>query len=229
MAKITPGVGFSSASGSVAGVTYTSGRSGLVMRNRLVTPQLQRAPSQLKRAQFAAVAQSWRELSAADRLAWKRFAESIVAGGDDHQLGGGDPRLVFQQCNMNRLELGSAMLTTPAVLQVHPRVTLVPTLISVLVGSFNFSFTRTAAGSGTNMVYATRPLSPGQYHHRGRVFRFLRSPATNTDLNYFGNYSSAWSASLTSYAGRVVYMRSLVIGTDGLKSQDNIIRVVLDP
>lgn len=227
MAKITPGIGFSSATGSVAGVTYTPGRSGLVMRNRLVTPQVRRQTSQLKKSQFAAVAQLWRELTVDQRQAWDRFAQSVSSEGGSAELGGGDPRLIFQTANMNRLEIGQALLLTPGVLQVHPRVTLVPILVDLATSHLDFSFTRTTAGSGTNVVYATRPLSPGQYQARGRVFRFIRSPATTTTLNYIGNYTTSWFQLTTAHIGQVVFFRSLVIGIDGLKSQDNLIRIVL--
>lgn len=227
MAKITPGIGFSSAAGSVAGVTYTRSGSGLVMRDRKLRAFARGSIAMTTRRRFSAVTQMWRDLTDAQRANWHRWAESLPTEDSSLHGAANSGFTCFVNANLNQLEFGQAILTNPGGLQVRPRVTLIPTTIDLATAQLSFSFTRTTAGSGTNAVYMTRPLSPGIYNPAGQSFHLIRMPATNTVLNYIGNYTTAWFQLTTEHIGQVIFIKALVKGTDGLKSPAQLIRLVL--
>jgi len=74
MAIFTPGPVVAAASGSVGGTTYSHNKGGPYMRTRAIPTNRQSIAQVAQRSFIAAASQAWRELPAANALAWVTWA-----------------------------------------------------------------------------------------------------------------------------------------------------------
>jgi hypothetical protein len=215
MAKILSGVGFASASGSVAGVTYTRSGAGQVLRNRIMTPQRSSAAGRRARSAFGSIAKSWRLLSDAQRLKWHVAAQNtpqLLDGTGSEDL---DGFRYYVAVNQLLLAANQARVQLPP----PPGRRLLPILT---VGSINIAtqqlvFTVSDAFllSSVNYLRISKPLSPGRSSFSGVSLRRTAVYVGNTAQNQWANYSAQVVELTAADVGRLVVVEAVRVVADG--------------
>lgn len=166
------------ASGSVGGLTFLHGASGLALRSRSI-PVNRRQPLQTEvRAIFGSLAAQWQLLTTDQKAAWNQYAatvslvnrlgEAFFASGMNH----------FIRSNTTRMYWDSAALYVAAgplvmSLGATPVLTLPTAVVSAggvltLGGNAYISDAPTVAEPNTRIVlFCTRPVSPGRSYVAG--------------------------------------------------------------
>lgn len=91
MAKFTPGPAIAEIRGSTGGTTFSQNRFGAYIRRRSVPTKSFSGPATLAKTVFANASSQWRDLTEANRLSWRTFAENnpvIDALGNQQTLTG---------------------------------------------------------------------------------------------------------------------------------------------
>lgn len=204
MAKITPGVGFSEASGSVAGVTYLRTNTGLQMRNRIMTPQRGGAYQQSRKAAFTAITSSWRSLTEAQRKVWLRSEENGVSG---FQL--------YVKRNLLLLAIGQTAVTAPGSLLAIPAPTLTSAGTSISSSQLFIAFGGTLPSGGYRALWATWARSAGTRFNRGIPERFLMTIGSAGSSNRWGTYANTWTTPTADVVGLVITLTAQFVGPQG--------------
>jgi len=110
------------ASGSVAGLTYSRGRSGLVLRNRTIPVNTQTARQSAVRNALTTLVIAWIEtLTAAQRAAWELYAANVPvtnALGDSRNISGQN---WFIAANTPRIQFATLGLLDAPIIPTAPR------------------------------------------------------------------------------------------------------------
>lgn len=229
MAKITPGIGFSSASGSVAGTTYARTRAGLTLRTvgRRREPSSQLA--QLRAARFAKWTAAWRELTPAGRASWNAIAPDLAAHPGYVNPSSSGFHL-FVSCNLNLLEISAGPQLAPPPLTAMPRINLtaaqiqlaaIPRTMNVMVGNSN-------PVNGTRVLAATRPLPASIANANSQTFRIIRTGMGPGTLNEIAFWETAWWPLFDELQGCYIWFRAWVISAGGLRSAHTQTRADID-
>lgn len=165
MALIKFGQIIAEARGSLAGTVFSRNTAGSYMRQK-VSPVQPRTPAQsLVRTLFTAVAQAWRGLSEANRLAWVTVAETFTnvnVFGDNVPLTGFG---LHSKLNRNRQEIDEVLLTEPPAQTSVEGLTALSVVIDnaepVQDDKIKIDFTPAFPVTQKSVLYATAPLSAG--------------------------------------------------------------------
>lgn len=219
MAKLTPGIGFGQASGSVGGVTYTPGRNGLVMRNRVLTTRPRTTSNTARKGQFADLARQWGALTDEQREAWTLYAAQLPPA--DPRFGAGPPTAfnAFIGYNMKLRYASQAFRTEPPPLG---RVGI-PTLTSwtIDIATSTLSVARGAGSTTTvaRVLSMSQPLRPGRSNYKGVTTRRLTANNTGAAANQWSNYGLAWFTLSSAYSGMEVVVTSYFVSNTYIVSE----------
>lgn len=225
MAKITSGVGFSSAAGSVAGLTYRAGREGLTLRAKAIQRGGRNALQSTSQAQLTSLAQSWKQLTADQRARWQTRA---VAGTQHPRIGQSAPRDGFHlyvAINCLLLESTQAIVTTPPALTSLDRATVAVSAASIGGSTLMITPTWSSVPSFRTVLYCTRPKSPGRSLHTQASYRAIGNRNRATANNEFSRYSTAFGTPQTAQIGQVFQVRAVCISITGWVSASEPILV----
>lgn len=153
------------ARGSLAGTVFSRNTAGSYMRQK-VSPVQPRTPAQsLVRTLLTAVAQAWRGLSEANRLAWNTVAETfsnVNVYGDNVPLTGFG---LHSKLNRNRQEIDESLLTEPPAQTSVEGLTALSAVIDnaepVQDDRIKIDFAPAFPATQKSILYATAPLSAG--------------------------------------------------------------------
>jgi hypothetical protein len=168
---------FSQASGSLAGTTFTHGRSGLVARARSIPTNPSTEYQQTVRSAVATLASYWGQtLTPAERDAWNSYGAGTVMTnrlGDQIYLTGQNQ---FIRSNVPRIQAGIAVIEAAPV--VFDLGSFTPATLASLddTPEVQIGFTDTDAWAttvgGYLLLYVSRPQSPGKGFFKG-PFRYV--------------------------------------------------------
>lgn len=197
MAKILLGATLGDARGSVGGVTYTKGRFGAVLRQKVSPVQPRGAVVLTNRGLFAGLAKRWfGTLTDAQRLGWialaaanprtNVFGNSIILTGLQMYIG----------LNRNIQQVGAAVIDAPPPnLDVDGLTTLTATPNGTL-STFSIAFTPTPTpGSHHLIIEASMQVNAGRSFVSSfyRFIQFFPDPQTSP-VTIFTNYTGIWGA-----------------------------------
>lgn len=213
---------YTQVSGSVGGVTYSHGRSGMYARGRGLPTNPNTAYQQAVRSNFALLMSAWLgTLSAAQRAAWEAYAAAVPyvnALGDPVTLTG--PQM-FVACNSLRLQAGVAQVPAGPVVLARPTFTgPVPTLTAASEG-ISIAYTTTAGTDdwarevgGHLLVYQSRPQKAtinsfnGPYRYLGKVDGAVSPPSSPAA------FTSLWPFEV----GERLFFKYRIVRADGRAS-----------
>ena len=123
MAKFKPGPMVGSISGKLGNVVFTRGRYGAVIRTRTIPTLVQTDYTQEARGRLAALSQSYGGLTAAQKEAWRTWAQVNPVKdrlGDSLFL---QPSAAFIQLNANIQKAGGSQISDPPVINAPDAIT----------------------------------------------------------------------------------------------------------
>lgn len=182
------GIGVTEISGKAGGTVFSRGRGGAYVRNRVVPSNPQTIAQQAIRATFGAISSAWRTLTQQQRDEWNAITADYPTQnrlGETKILSG---KALFQKLNMNLLEAGQSLATSPSAPQgVNGPVSLDITGFGIDNGaiSTNVQVALATAGDDTTVVVfeATPPLSPGVKNANAKFVRFFQMTAVSSAAN----------------------------------------------
>lgn len=179
------GIGVTEISGKAGGTVFSRGRGGAYVRNRVVPSNPQTVAQQAVRAIFGAISSAWRNLTAEQRDEWNAITADYPTQnrlGETKILSG---KALFQKLNMNLLEAGQSLATSPSAPQgVNGPVSIKG--VGIDVDGSDLSATAevdlATAGDNSSIVVfeATPPLSPGVKNANAKFVRFYQMTAVSS-------------------------------------------------
>lgn len=217
MAKILLGATLGDARGSVGGVTYTKGRFGAVLRQKVSPVQPRSAEVLTIRGLFSLLAKRWfAVLTDAQRLGWialatanprtNVFGNSVILTGLQ----------MYESCNRNIQTTGSPTIdVAPANLDVDALLTITPAAAAG-AGTFTVPFTPTPTPALHNLVIeATLQVNAGR-SFVSSYYRFISTTSGISPVNIAAAYAAVWGS---LRAGQKIGVRAKHIkGTTGAAS-----------
>lgn len=181
MAKIKMGALAQDARGSIAGNTFTKGRYGAVVRQK-VSPVQPRTPGQLlSRANFSAASKAWGALTSDLQEQWANFAANHLITdvfGDSMRL---SANAAYGKVNKVLLTLGLDQIDTPPGPTGDPGPA--PTSAAATANNQTVTVTISSepAADDLYMISTTRGMSPGARPQRSAFsLVFAGKPGTAT-------------------------------------------------
>jgi hypothetical protein len=207
---------FSQASGSLAGTTFTHGRSGLVARARSIPTNPSSSFQQAVRSAVATLASYWGQtLTALQRDAWNSYGAGTVMTnrlGDQIYLTGQNH---FIRANVPRIQAAIAIVPdAPTTFDLgtftSPAIASADDTDNVAVSFTNTDDWASTVG-GHMLVYVSRPQSPGKGFFKG-PFRYAAkidgaavAPESPEDV----------TSPFTLTEGQKVWVQCRIIQSDG--------------
>lgn len=217
MAKFLAGVGFGQASGSVGGSTYSHNRFGPYIRNRAVPTNPQTASQLQARSRFGNLSQTWRTLTAAQRLAWNTQAPTVIlvdALGQQYSPTG---QQYFVGLNANRILLGLAQATTPPAQQTAAVITSASFTAVGATGVVTVTFAPAIAASSFYELLGAAPQSAGRTFFGRSQFKHLAT-LTNTDTSPYvatAAYAAVFGGLAVGDVGKRIALRLRPFSSNG--------------
>lgn len=174
-------------SGSLAGQTASRNRYGQYLRTR-ATPVNPSSSFQVTvRARLATNASNWRDLTAAQRLAWADLGSQITRNdslGQSYTLTGFG---AYCLVNNNKLAAGDTAISDPIAYAVpDPLLTITPT---ATVATLSVAYTTTPLAAGVRLfVYASPGRSPGRIFEGDYRLVSVTAAAAASPANIFAAY-----------------------------------------
>lgn len=224
MARITMGITVTDISGSAGGTTFSRNRYGRYLKNKPNPVNPSTSLQQVVRNIFTTLAGTWATLTAAQRTAWKTFADSVILSPGQNRL---DAMPEFVRCNAARMQAGLSMITaapttftnaTPA----NP-VTEIPTITVASGLSLAYANTHAALGEvgGAFLVFISpnRELTQNKkqgFRYVGKIAGALVPPTSPFVV-------AAASLPYLPVAGKQMYVRIIAVRADGRVSPEIIV------
>lgn len=167
-------------SGSLGNQTASRNRSGQYLRQRSLPVQPRTAPQQAARARLTTQSAAWRGITAAQRLAWKSFAQSFTVVNSLGQTINLTGHQLFVKVNSVLLLLGQSTVAVPPALPTWAAVTV--TGVDATAGTQLLELAGAVPATGTrHMIYASTQLSPGvSYNNAWKFIGYKSSSDTYT-------------------------------------------------
>jgi hypothetical protein len=219
MAKILFGAGVGDARGSIGAMTFTKGRYGAVLRQKVSPVQPRSSLVLTIRSLFATLSRKWAyTLTDAQRAGWLALASittyTNAFGNSNHPTG----LQLYQSCNRNLQLLGAPLIAdAPANLNVTSLLTISPT-IAKTAQVFSVAYTATPVPATHDICIEAGPQNnPGRANGTNGL-RFLNSfgPASASPADMAAKYIAKFGA---IQAGQKITVRAFMVNeTNGAAS-----------
>ena len=200
-------------SGSLGNQTASRNRSGQYLRQRSL-PVQPRTPKQVAaRALLSNLAAQWRGLTAAQRLAWRNFANSFTVVNSLGQTINLTGTQAFVKVNcVNNLLSRATVLVPPALPSF---IALTVSALAAAAGTAAMTLTGTTPAAGTTfMLYSSGQISPGISYNNS--WKFIGAcPSFTTTANILALFEAVYGAPI---AGKQVMVK---VVQEQLGMQDN--------
>jgi hypothetical protein len=219
MAKILPGPMVAKASGSVGGTVFSHNRYGMYTRNRTtpVTSTTQDALAAKQR--FATQSAAWSSLTAAQRLAWKSFAEThpiIDRLGQSQIL---QPNAVYVQLNTRITQAGESAITAPPLERDPDGLLTLTQSCDIGAGTFDLTYTATPLAADDMLRIFAAVVSHDGVEYVRNLLRLVGFTA-KAQASPFDHQSLVEAKFGTLVVGQIVHVEIDVLDTaTGLVSQ----------
>lgn len=216
MAKLTPGIGWSEARGSVGSVTYCRSSAGMTFRRRSSGPS-RRTPAAVRQsARLSLAAAQWREFTPDVRRQWNEAAEFSTVPGYPPGLSGFN---LFCACAVHRLEVTSSLTITPEVRSPGTFLTLETPVQVGTSSTFNMNWSRTTPISARVEVRATSPHPPYLSETRNPTYRFIGNVSASPFVGPLGGWGVVWWSGLAGYSGQAITWEFRIISDRSARSE----------
>jgi hypothetical protein len=216
MARVFYGDIVSSMAGSVGSSTYSRNRYGQYKKNKPNPVNPNTARQIIVRSIFNSAVGMWQTLTAAQRTAWKLFADSVTLAPGSNRL---DAMPEFVRCNTARGNAGLTMVSAAPTTFVNATapdaVTTIPTFTVSSGLSLAYVNTNAALGEvgGAFAVFVSPPREATQnvrkgYRYAGKIVGSGTPPTSPLVI-------SAANLPYTPIAGKTMSVRVLAIRADG--------------
>ena len=148
----TPGPTIAAASGSIGGTVFSHNRYGAYTRNRAIPTNPNTLAQQNARSRLATQSSAWQQLTAAQQLSWKAWANQnpvTNALGAQQVLTG---QAAFVQLNTRLTQAGDAALTAPPITSAPVGLVTLSATWDIGPGAYELTFTATPIGA-TNRLW----------------------------------------------------------------------------
>lgn len=224
MARITMGITVTDISGSAGGTTFSRNRYGRYLKNKPNPVNPSTTLQQAVRNIFTTLAGMWQTLSAAQRTAWKTFADSVILSPGQNRL---DAMPEFIRCNAARIQAGLAQIdaapTTFTNAQPANPATEIPTITVASGLSLAYDNTHPALGEvgGAFLVYVSpnRELTQNKkqgFRYAGKIAGAGTPPTSPFTV-------AAANLPYLPVAGKRMYVRIVAVRADGRVSPEIIV------
>jgi hypothetical protein len=214
VAKLTPGIGWSEARGSVGSVTYCRSSAGMTFRRRSNGPSRQTARSLLQASRLSSESARWRELTEDQRRQWSAAAEADAVPGYKSGLSG---HALFCAVNVSLRDANQARVLVPSVTRVGEFLALETPIQSGTTSSFRLQWTRTLAAGQFGVIRATSPAPPYLSETRNPTYRFLGAISQSPLDLTVGLWGTAWWSGLAAYSGQAITWEFRVLTNTGAR------------
>lgn len=224
MARVTYGDIVTNMSGSTGGATYARNRYGAYKRNKVVPVNPRSELQVVIRSIFATCVGAWQTLTAAQRTAWKLFADSVVLPPGWNRL---DAMPEFIRCNTARMNAGLSIVedapTTMTNATPPSASTTIPTFTVSSGLSLAYSNTHDALGEvgGAFAVFVSPPREATQNTRKG--WRYAGKVAGAGTPPTSPLVISAANLPYVPVAGKTMSVRVMAIRADGRISSDIVV------
>jgi hypothetical protein len=224
MAKINLGALAQDVRGSLAGTTFSKGRSGAIVRQKVSPVQPRTARQLAQRAVFTQSSQGWRDATDDQRAAWNNWAANhkvVDVFGMARILSG---IAAYTRVNATRLTAALAQINDPPADET-PVANAASAAAVGATGIVTVTFAAAPADGSVFLVFTTQGVSPGvsfvnsQFRLGGVAVgdaTLTAFPITPTDLN----------ERLPFNAGQKVGVRVVAIGTNGVVQSSTLFQVI---
>lgn len=225
MAKLTPGIGFGEARGSIGDVTYCRSSQGFTFRSRSPGPARRTRQAMNQSSRLGRAAAAWRDLTQSQRDQWEAAALGrSLAGYPKCETG----FTLFLAVAVESLNVALALPTVP-VLTPPPSFINAPTFTQQATNAiFGITYSRTAGPSARVVIRATAPTPPQLSATRYPTKRFVQAFTASSGATNFSGYSTAWFPVLAPFSGYAVDFYSRIILPGGGRSPLEHFRLILN-
>lgn len=221
MARVFYGDIVSSMAGSVGSSTYSRNRYGQYKKSKPNPVNPRTARQVAVRSVFASVVGMWQTLTAAQRTAWKLFADSVILSPGSNRL---DAMPEFVRCNTARATAGLTLVSAAPTSFVNATppdaVTTIPTFTVASGLSLAYANTHAALGEvgGAFSVFVSPPREATQnvrkgWRYAGKIAGAGTPPTSPLVI-------SAANLPYTPIVGKKMSVRVIAIRADGRISSD---------
>lgn len=217
MAKFTAGVGFGTASGSIAATTYSRNRFGPYIRNRAIPVNPSTSAQAAVRSRFGTRVAAWRGLTAAQRAQWNTQAALITlvdSLGNTYTPSGAQ---FYASVNLNRSICGNAELTAPPIVDTPPAIATATLTAAGGTPSLSLAFTAPIVAGDFVVVQATAPSSAGRsFFGRSEYKQIAVLDSTDTTpVDLLAAYEAVFGTIDSGDVGAKISIRLVPISANG--------------
>lgn len=148
--------------GKLGGLVASRNRSGSYMRTKVTPSNPQSTAQTTVRNSLTSVAQAWRGLSAAQRIAWNNAVQSFkgtnIFGDGTTPSGFG----LYSKLNQNLLLIGASVITDPPLPANVPAFTSMSLAAAAGAGTVTLTYAPAIGATEKVVVYATPGVSAGK-------------------------------------------------------------------
>lgn len=180
-------------SGSVAGTTSSRNRFGQYRRTRAIPVNPSSARQGTIRGWLGDLAQSWRDLTDAQRAGWSNLGLSYNRTDPLGQAYNLDGQQAYISVNMANLDAGNAIVSdAPGVLAPTGLLTATVTTTG---GTLSAAYTATPLGTGKKLfAYASPQRSPGRNYEGDLRLIQVSAAAAASPMNLLSAYTARFGA-----------------------------------
>jgi hypothetical protein len=216
MAKITSGIGWSSASGSISGLTFAQGSQGMVLRSKGAGPTRRTRQALQISARLGSAAARWRELTPSQRREWEQAARLGRVPGYEPGMSGINLFCAVQQV---RLPISSSLQLTPPTGPAPVLQYFDPPVQFGTTSTFTFRWARLATVAGSVEIRGSSPMPPQLSASMNPPMRRLVNVGANPFTGQLASWGTEWWVGLAAYSGYRIWWEARAIANDGRKSQ----------
>lgn len=190
--KIKLGAMVGQASGSVGSTTASHNRYGTYMRRRAIPVISTTTAAMNAKARFGQMSSAWGDLTDAQRLAWKTWAQSnpiIDRLGDAQIL---DGHAAYVQINTRLNQAGTAALTVPPLGSAPTALTTYAATYDIGAGTSTLVYTPSPIGAANRLWLQAAVLDNPARNYVRNLLRVVHISAVNAASPY--DYQSAVEA-----------------------------------
>jgi hypothetical protein len=191
MAKIKLGAFITEIRGKVGGTIFSKNKGGAYTKNKVTPSNPQTQKQQAQRSLLTTFSQAWRNLSEAQRTAWKNGAQNfplVNIFGDVYYLAG---NMLYNRLNLNLEKIGQSPISdipTP-----EGTTECLATSLTASATVLDIAISAAVGGGNSVLVRATPGLSAGisNFSNRLRDLEVFGAGATSP-LDIFASYSAKY-------------------------------------
>lgn len=225
MAKINLGALAQDVRGSLAGSTFSKGRSGSIVRQKVSPVQPRTARQLAQRAIFAEASQAWRDLTDNNRADWINWAAShkvVDVFGMARILAG---NAAYIRVNAVRLTAGLAMIAAPPADEGPGPYPYQLQILPISYG-LRIEFSDVLPVNSNYLLYATPGHSPGAsfVNSQFRLAGVLTQSGAGAQFDVF---PKTFNPALTWTPGQRIAVRAAYLGTSGVIQSSHLLTAIV--